>query len=135
MVLVSGALGMCCAFGKSTWIVGSQAISCSSIALCRDACANPYSACACLVQVAFSAVLLLCMQADKANAAASAAVADAANNEEDMDAYSDYDETPAEVSQAGTAKGLSAKSGKRPMEGATPGNQIGAAKRAKRNRP
>ena len=72
------------------------------------------------------------MQADKASSA-EAAVADAANNEEDTNAYSDYDETPAEVSQAGTAKG--AKSGKRHMEGATPGNQIGAAKRAKRHRP
>lgn len=131
MVVVGGALGVCCASGAALGLLLARLLAAAALRFAEMLVPMHTLPCACLVQVLF----LLCVQADKAGTAASAAVADAANNEEDMDAYSDYDETPAEVSQAGSTKGLSAKSGKRPMEGATPGNQIGAAKRAKRNRP
>lgn len=55
--------------------------------------------------------------------AAPAAGANAAPDEDDADLYSDDDTGPR------------ARAGKRRMEGATPGNQIAAAKRAKQSRP
>ncbi|KAL0052040.1 hypothetical protein WJX82_006920 [Trebouxia sp. C0006] len=66
----------------------------------------------------------------KANkVAAPASAVNAAPDEDDADLYSDDD-----TSVAATT-GLHARAGKRRMEGATPGNQIAAAKRAKQSRP
>jgi len=61
--------------------------------------------------------------------AAPASAANAAPDEDDADLYSD-DET-----SAGATTGPHARAGKRRMQGATPGNQIAAAKRAKQSRP
>ena len=69
------------------------------------------------------------MQASKG--AAPAAVADAGIEDDDPDAYSDYDEMPAGASNSTHTAKPAAKTGKRQMEGALPANQIGAAKRAK----
>jgi len=61
--------------------------------------------------------------------AAPASAANAAPDEDDADLYSDDD------TSAGATTGPHARAGKRRMEGATPGNQIAAAKRAKQSRP
>jgi hypothetical protein len=60
---------------------------------------------------------------------APASAVNATPDEDDADLYSDDD------TSAAATTGPHARTSKRRMEGATPGNQIAAAKRAKQSRP